>query len=117
MSHIKNYSQQDTEASPLIGEQSSREGPNCEEQYRRFREKYRFQFSLGWLLFLIIVGAITFAVNYSKMGHTPECDSDRKRSSALLLSFFFGVIGMFIDLFDYCFEDDVDLFFFILKRC
>lgn len=93
MSHNKNYNQQDTEASPLIGQQSSAEGPHCEEQYRRFREKYRVQFSLGWLLFLVLVGAITYAVNYSKMAHTPDCDSDRKRTSALLLSFFFGVVG------------------------
>lgn len=103
MSHNKNYTQQDTEASPLIGQHSSADGPNCEEQYRRFREKYRFQFSLGWLLFLVIVGAITYAVNYNKMSHTPDCDSDRKRTSALLLSFFFGVVGKFSCFLDLLF--------------
>ncbi|KAG2196486.1 hypothetical protein INT46_001231 [Mucor plumbeus] len=82
----------DEEASPLLAG-ANQQQENCDNKWRRFKREYRVHFGAGWITTIIVTALITYLVNAKKELPPDICISDRERSSAIILSVFFGSLG------------------------
>lgn len=93
----------DEEASPLLAG-ASQQRENCEHKWSRFKREYRVHFGAGWITTIIITALITYLANAKKEFPPDICISDRERSSAIILSVFFGSLGKYYNSFIYIFK-------------
>ncbi|KAI8967993.1 hypothetical protein BDF20DRAFT_202519 [Mycotypha africana] len=100
--------QQHDEETPLISTETPTE--SCRQKFMRITHKHRFRIISAWIIVLAITAVLTVSFYYAyKHGHTPPhipedppkdvlydttCVSDRSWFVALLLSIFFGPLGV-----------------------
>ncbi|KAI8637528.1 hypothetical protein BD408DRAFT_424415 [Parasitella parasitica] len=82
----------DEEASPLLTGVTHQQ-ENCEQKWARFRREHRVHFGAGWVSTIVITALITYLANANKEYPPDICISDRERTSAVILSVFFGTLG------------------------
>ena len=87
----------DEEASPLLAG-ANQQQENCDNKWRRFKREYRVHFGAGWITTIIVTALITYLVNAKKELPPDICISDRERSSAIILSVFFGSLGKYCNI-------------------
>lgn len=89
------HNRRDEEASPLLaGVSQPQEDSN--QKWNRIKREYRVHFGAGWITTLAVTALITYLWNAKKEFPPDICTSDRERTSAIILSVFFGSLGMLL---------------------
>ncbi|KAK4515856.1 uncharacterized protein ATC70_010814 [Mucor velutinosus] len=86
------HNRRDEEASPLLAGVSQPQ-EDCSQKWNRIRREYRVHFGAGWITTIAVTALITYLWNAKKEFPPDICTSDRERTSAIILSVFFGSLG------------------------
>ncbi|KAI7907755.1 uncharacterized protein BX663DRAFT_491934 [Cokeromyces recurvatus] len=94
------------EESPLIPRNDNQSNGSWRQKFQRITHKHRFRIIISWLIILSITAVLTLSLHFTlkdkEMPHVSDnnenlnemCVSDRSWFVALMLSIFFGPLGI-----------------------